>query len=148
MQKQKNKEKGITLVALVVTIIVLIILAGVSIAMIVGDNGIITQAQNAQRETEQAQAREKLELALIDLQTEKYMNSNYNAEQFVTDYLTNRGMVVQDNIVIVDGYQFAIDRENLTITQSLGKGTESQTIEIALNSNCTKLLSQWSFKLV
>ena len=135
MYKQKNKQKGITLISLVVTIIVLIILAGVSISMLVGDNGIITQAQNAKRETEEAQAREKLELALIDLQTEKYMNSNYNAEQFVTDYLTNRGMVVQDDIVIVDGYQFVIDRENLTITQSLGKGTESQTIEIALNSN-------------
>ncbi len=135
MYKQKNKQKGITLISLVVTIIVLIILAGVSISMLVGDNGIITQAQNAKRETEEAQAREKLDLALIELQTEKYMNSNYNAEQFVTDYLTNKGMVVQEDIVIVDGYQFVIDRENLTITQSLGKGTESQTIEIALNSN-------------
>ena len=133
--KKENFQRGITLIALVVTIIVLIILAGVSINMLVGDNGIITQAQNAKRETEEAQAREKLELALIDLQTEKYMNDNYNAEQFVTDYLTNKGMVVQDDIVMVDGYQFVIDRENLSITQSLGKGSESQTIEIALNSN-------------
>ena len=44
MQKQKSKQTGITLIALVVTIIILIILAGVSISMIVGDNGIITQA--------------------------------------------------------------------------------------------------------
>ena len=44
-QKNKRKEGGITLIALVVTIIVLIILAGVSISMIVGDNGIITQAE-------------------------------------------------------------------------------------------------------
>ena len=42
MQKQKSKQTGITLIALVVTIIVLSILAGVSINMIVGDNGIIT----------------------------------------------------------------------------------------------------------
>ena len=47
MQKQKNKETGITLIALVVTIIVLIILAGVSINMLVGENGIITKAQEA-----------------------------------------------------------------------------------------------------
>ena len=50
----KNNAKGITLIALVVTIIVLIILAGVSISMVVGDNGIITQAQRAERETANA----------------------------------------------------------------------------------------------
>lgn len=40
-------QKGITLVALVVTIIVLIILAGVSIALVLGDNGIVTKAKQA-----------------------------------------------------------------------------------------------------
>lgn len=40
-----KEQKGITLVALVVTIIVLIILAGVSIALVLGDNGIITRAR-------------------------------------------------------------------------------------------------------
>ena len=51
---ENRKETGITLIALVVTIIVLIILAGVSIAMIVGDNGIISEAQRAARETANA----------------------------------------------------------------------------------------------
>ena len=134
MQEQKNKERGITLIALVVTIIVLIILAGVSINMLVGDNGIITQAQSAQRETEEAEAREKLEMALLDLQMEKYTNPNYNDEQFITDYLASQGMVAQDDIVIVGDYQFIIDRENLGVTQSLGKGNESSTIEIGLSS--------------
>ena len=134
MQEQKNKQKGITLIALVVTIIVLIILAGVSINMLVGDNGIITQAQSAQRETEEAEAREKLEMALLDLQMEKYTNPNYNDEQFITDYLASQGMVAQDDIVIVGDYQFIIDRENLGVTQSLGKGNESSTIEIGVSS--------------
>ena len=53
-----KKEKGITLIALVVTIIVLIILAGVSINILVGDNGIITQAQKAKEETEIAKNEE------------------------------------------------------------------------------------------
>lgn len=44
---EKRAKKGITLIALVITIIVLLILAGVSIAMLTGKNGIITQAQNA-----------------------------------------------------------------------------------------------------
>ena len=49
MQKNKFKMsmKGITLIALVVTIVVLLILAGVSISMLTGENGIIIQAQNA-----------------------------------------------------------------------------------------------------
>ena len=51
MEKQKNKERGITLIALVITIIVLIILAGVSMTMLVGDNGIIMQSQRATKET-------------------------------------------------------------------------------------------------
>lgn len=45
-QKQMMKERrGITLIALVITIIVLLILAGVSIAMLTGDNGILTRCQ-------------------------------------------------------------------------------------------------------
>ena len=58
----KNK-KGVTLVALVVTIVVLLILAGVSIAMLSGDNGLIKQAQNASDEWKIAQDLEQLELA-------------------------------------------------------------------------------------
>ena len=54
----KRKEKGITLIALVITIIVLLILAGVSIAMLTGQNGILTQAQNAKNRTEEAAANE------------------------------------------------------------------------------------------
>lgn len=55
MKIQKNKEnqnqaiRGITLIALVVKIIVPIILAGVSINRLIGENGIITQAQNAKK---------------------------------------------------------------------------------------------------
>ena len=65
MQKQKNKQTGITLIALVVTIIILIILAGISINMIVGENGIINMAQRAKNETEQAAKDEQQALAGI-----------------------------------------------------------------------------------
>ena len=46
-----RSNRGITLIALVITIIVLLILAGVSIAMLTGNNGILTQAQNAANTT-------------------------------------------------------------------------------------------------
>ena len=62
MKKQLKNAKGITLIALVITIIVLLILAGVSIAMLTGDNGIITQANNAKVANEKATAKEKVEM--------------------------------------------------------------------------------------
>ena len=60
----KRKEKGITLIALVITIIVLLILAGVSIAMLTGENGILTQAQKAKNKTDEASEKEGIELAV------------------------------------------------------------------------------------
>ena len=62
--KENNKrQKGITLIALVVTIVVLLILASISIQALTGDNGIITQAQKAKYETDYARETETIELA-------------------------------------------------------------------------------------
>ena len=58
MKMKSKNNKGITLIALVITIIVLLILAGVSIAMLTGQNGILTQAARAKEETENAAANE------------------------------------------------------------------------------------------
>ena len=68
MYKQKNKQTGITLIALVVTIIVLIILASVSINMLVGENGIINMAQRAAKETEQAEVEEGIQTDILGIQ--------------------------------------------------------------------------------
>ena len=57
-----RREKGITLVALVVTIIILIILAGVSIKLVLGENGIITMAKRAKEDMEKAAQDEQLAL--------------------------------------------------------------------------------------
>ena len=64
--KRKRKETGITLIALVVTIIVLIILTGVSMNMLIGDNGIITQAQKAAEDTKQVQEKEVISMAILE----------------------------------------------------------------------------------
>ena len=59
-----KNNKGITLIALVITIIVLLILAGVSIAMLTGENGILTQAENSKEDTAMAEAADKINMAL------------------------------------------------------------------------------------
>ena len=74
MKKIRNKkERGITLIALVVTIIVLIILAGISINLIFGTNGIINKAKLSKTLTEQASLNEQIALGEIDKELEKYL---------------------------------------------------------------------------
>ena len=65
-----KNQKGVTLVALVVTIIVLIILAGISIKLLLGDNGIITIAKKAKENTELAKIEEETELNELYTQLE------------------------------------------------------------------------------
>ena len=69
MKEQINKkEKGITLIALVITIIVLLILAGVAIAMLSGENGILKKAAEAKTNTDEATAKEEKILSSTELQ--------------------------------------------------------------------------------
>ena len=79
MEKQKNN--GITLIALVITIIVLLILAGVSIATLTGDNGILTKASEASKQTEIAEVKEKVQTDILTKQTEN--EGNISKEEFV-----------------------------------------------------------------
>lgn len=65
-------ERGITLVALVVTIIVLLILAGITITYVLADNGIFGQAEKAAKETEMATIRDYVAGAQAELMIEKY----------------------------------------------------------------------------
>ena len=85
-----KKEKGITLVALVITIIVLLILAGVTIAMVVGDNGILTRSRQSKFESIESEVQEKIKMAMSDLaadiETEEATNSSvsYKGSDVVT----------------------------------------------------------------
>ena len=59
-----RNQKGITLIALVITIIVLLILAGVSIAMLTGSNGVLTRANDAKNDTAEAEVVERINMEL------------------------------------------------------------------------------------
>ncbi len=69
LNNNKQYTRGITLIALVITIIVLLILASVSIAMLTGQNGILTQAQNAKQATEESTEKEKRQLSQTEAST-------------------------------------------------------------------------------
>ena len=82
-----KQNKGITLVALVITIIVLLILAGVSISLVVGENGVLSRATGASAKSKRGQLIEAMDLALEDCQT-KYVNDVYADESADLDNIT------------------------------------------------------------
>ncbi len=92
---KKNNENGITLIALVVTIIVLLILAGVSIAMLTGQNGILTQAQNAKQETDRSAEQEKIQIAVNGSRNDE---GQLSFEKLKTEIENQNGKVLGDSI--------------------------------------------------
>ena len=95
--KENKKERGITLIALITTIIVLLILAGISIGAITGSNGIIGQAQSAKEETEIAQEKEIIDISTVEAMG-KNNRGNLEEEEFqnVIDKHTNEKADVTD----------------------------------------------------
>lgn len=86
----KNTNGGITLIALVITIVVLLILAGVSIAMLTGNNGLITKADYAKLKTEVSQMQEELELFKTGKISENngFLEDTLSADQLKVTYNT------------------------------------------------------------
>ena len=77
--KRKNGQKGITLIALIITSIVLIILAGISIMMISGQDGILTRAGSTKIQSELAEYKEQIDLFII---SKKMENIEFDEESF------------------------------------------------------------------
>ena len=85
MRAKEKSNKGITLIALVITIIVLLILAGISIVTLTGQNGVLTKAGTAKEESKKAEYKEVLELIGNGLRPEKVIE-NLSAEDFIARY--------------------------------------------------------------
>ena len=89
-------NKGITLIALVITIIVLLILAGVTIAALSGDNGILTRATEAKEKTKQAQEDEKQKLSNMENLLGSYNLKNVNTAD------TNPAETIPENSIVLE----------------------------------------------
>ena len=118
--KTKFKEnKGITLIALVITIIVLLILAGVSIAMLTGENGILTQAQKSQTQTEIGEEKEQIGLAYNGAVTEKQstdVTSDDLNKQFELNGVTDATASGENPITVTfeSGNQYTVENGVIT----------------------------------
>ena len=93
---QKQNEKAITLIALVITIIVLLILAGVSIVTLSGENGILTMANKATLQNEAASVVEQIELKCSENNISQILNGNSGDS---IEYLKAHGIINEDNII-------------------------------------------------
>ena len=129
-KKQKLKEsKGITLIALVITIIVLLILAGVTIATLTGDNGILKKAGDAKTQTEQAKEDENLKIAIAG----SYGTDGKLNLKDLKDNLENQGIDYDKNNtgfpleVIVNGEKKKIDANGNITTVKLESVADSKT---------------------
>ena len=112
----KNSSKGITLIALIITIIILLILAGVTISQLT-ENGLLYKAIKAKDQTQKMQAKEELESVLIEAAIEKQQNEKYNSNDFLNQFIISKisGAQINENNVLIKKYTFLIDRELLKI---------------------------------
>ena len=118
--KQAYKEKGITLVALVITIVIIIILSVITINTIFGENGLVKSAEKGQLEYEIASTRERLELVLADAYKEKVTTTEFTEEEFLNneleDYVYDREpdseIFNEDgtDYISLNGHIFVLDR--------------------------------------
>jgi type II secretory pathway pseudopilin PulG len=109
IMKNFKTQKGITLIALVITIIVLLILAGITINLTIGQNGIITTAQQAGKNYQQAAEDEQTQLAEFFTQTDDIINEVYNIGDEVTVggesfYVLERTDKTESTITLISKY--------------------------------------------
>ena len=137
-QIASKRESAITLIALVVTIVVLLILAGITISLVFGSNGVIQKAQDSKKQTEIGEMREKLEMAKVPVYADG--NGSYKVQDY-WDRIESEGLIADKTVDIIDngdgtyevtttpGYVFEITVEpneeiadNIIIGECIGKG--------------------------
>lgn len=129
-----NNKKGITLIALVVTVVVLIILAGVSINAVIRDDGIIKKAQNSANLTKEAEVKEAINRTILEF----YLTDDYETlEDFlkakVTEGKIDSVTKNADGTLTVKKGNYSVTVENKTNSSGgNSSGGETQTPEITI----------------
>ena len=144
LKEQLKIKKGITLIALVITIIVLLILAGVTIATLTGDNGILTKAQSAKEKNAQKTVEEQINLAV---QASRINEGLVIDKDILEQELTNNGIEITKSendelpwTVKKDGYVYTIS-ENGEVKEKEGIAITTGYIEILKGSTERKKVS-------
>jgi len=134
-----KKERGITLIALVITIIVLIILAGISINLLLGENGIITKAKSGKGDYQEASLREKVEMALVDYNSDKIVRGEEGQIEEALNKLLDKGIFddieIEEKIGMTDDYEITLGKEKgEVIIEGVDKITGELRLRCRLNT--------------
>ena len=132
MARNRRNARGITLIALVITIIVLLILAGVTIAALSGDNGILKRATQAKTKTGKESAEEQIKLAIMTATTE---GLGVPDKAVLRSELTKAGFVVKtdgDDLPweVVSGKNIFTINEDYTIDTISGIGLSKKEVKM------------------
>ncbi len=136
-EKQLRNQRGITLIALVVTIIVLIVLAGIAISMTIGENGIFTKAREAKRLQITAEAKEKIGTDILDAQIEATQKNEQLQQSKVEEIIAKYGELQADGDTIKlkdNGYEISLKEIYNGSTSSSGGSTGGSTGSAELDS--------------
>ena len=146
MKKEiKNKqEKGITLIALVVTIVVLLILAGVSISLVLNNNGVISKAKEAEKLTDEGNAKDIMSLYLAGLAFEKEQDSGFRLADYLSSNIGNDGL--EDFLnngdghaqVAYKGYKYLVNLDDYSfeyLGKTDGEGVNRHIKQVLDNNN-------------
>ena len=139
--KKFRKNRGITLIALIITVIVLLILVGVTINLTIGENGLITKAQEAKNKTEQAQKDEQNTLNSYEDQINEYAGIDWNEvmtnakapEEQETTSKNVIGLGTNGRAVNMDLWTYAFD----TVTNGYGLNSDEVFQNTEYNPNGT-----------
>ena len=95
-----KKNKGITLIALVITIIILIILAAITINAVFGENGLILRAQEAKFKTEVSGIKDLVDVKRVEIEASKYLNEPLGNLSAYLNGLNNSEYIEPNKLVI------------------------------------------------
>lgn len=137
-----KRQRGITLIALVITIIVLLILAGISIATLIGENGLLTKAIETRKNTEMAEIKERAELVKNEMIIEEKNNKdNIKRGALVSEINAELDGVKEgySSIVRQGKYIVKVDSElNITVEEYTGEFLENGELGLILTCLTTE----------
>jgi len=132
--KKFRKQEGITLIALVVTIIILLILAGVTLNWVAGGNGILSKAVSSVEEHKKAEYREKVDLIIMEQQMEKYANPEEQRQfiQMVAEAIKEKEWA-KDVIICDDDVDDSVEPSKCTTI--IVETTDGYEIKVNINND-------------
>ena len=142
------ENKAITLIALIITIIILLVLASVSISVLLGDNGLLDRAVKAREESKKSQVKEEIELGIYEIQVDEISNGRdvnlerlSGEEKLLENKLPGITADLQENKIIgkYKEYNYEVD-ENFGVTV---KEKIEENIDVVLDVDGTKNENEW-----